>query len=192
MTKRSSLKIISMCILMAVSQQVNAQFAVKHNLLYDAAGLTPNLGIEVGTGKKQTAQLFYGLNPWEFSDDKQMKHWCLMPEYRWWFCHKFSGSFVGVHGLGGEFNASNIDLPLGLWDELKDHRIEGWYIGGGLTYGYQWVMSKHWNFEASIGAGFIHFDYDQFNCGKCGEKDHSGDKNYWGVTKAALSFLYLF
>ena len=47
--------------------------AVKTNLLYDAT-LTPNLGVEMGLGKRVTAQLFYGLNPWKFSEGKSIRH----------------------------------------------------------------------------------------------------------------------
>ena len=58
------------------------------------------------------------------------------------------------HLMGGQFNASSVELPFGFFPELEDHRYEGWYAGGGVTAGYQWVMSKHWNFEASIGLGY--------------------------------------
>ena len=64
----------------------NAQkVALKTNLLYDATS-TPNLGAELALGKKSTLQLFYGLNPWKFASDrtKQLRHWLLMPEYRYW------------------------------------------------------------------------------------------------------------
>lgn len=38
--------------------------AVKTNLLYDAT-LTPNVGIELGMGRKHTLQGFYSLNLWK-------------------------------------------------------------------------------------------------------------------------------
>ncbi|MDE6636677.1 MAG: DUF3575 domain-containing protein, partial [Muribaculaceae bacterium] len=41
----------------------NSQVAVKSNLLFDAM-TTPNLGMEVSVGKKNTFQGFYGLHPW--------------------------------------------------------------------------------------------------------------------------------
>ncbi len=174
--------------------------ALKTNLLYDAT-LTPNLGIEIGTAKKQTFQLLYGLNPWEFtnSNDETVmaKHWYLSPEYRWWFCQRFNGAFFGVHAHGGQFNVCNIDLPTFIdkiypTEDLADHRYEGWYVGGGVTFGYQWVMSKHWNFEAAIGAGYTYIDYEKYACGECGELLKDGNAHYWGITKANLSLLYIF
>ena len=170
------------------------QVALKTNLLYDAT-TTPNIGAEMGIGKKSSVQLFYGLNPWKFGhgdDMKYAKHWILNPEYRYWFCQRFNGSFVGIHAFGGEYDAANVKVPFGFWDELEDHRFEGWYIGGGVSYGYQWVLSRHWNFEAAIGVGAAYIDYDKFNCGECGKKVDDGHKIYVGPTKLALSLLYMF
>ena len=142
------LKALTLVVLLGMAggiENVSAQqLAVKTNLLYDAT-TTPNIGVELGVGKKHSMQLYYGLNPWKFNTDngkKFFKHWMLAPEYRYWFCHRFQGSFVGVHGLGGEFNAANVKLPFGMYKGLRDHRYEGWYIGGGVSYGYQWVLSR--------------------------------------------------
>lgn len=170
------------------------QVALKTNLLYDAT-TTPNLGLEVGLGKKHSMQVFYGLNPWKFGhadNQKFLKHWVVNPELRYWFCHRFNGSFVGVHAFGGQYNAYGIKPPFGWWDELKDYRHEGWFVGGGVAYGFQWVLSRHWNFEASLGVGAAYITYDKYPCGICGAKAGDGDKIYIGPTKAALSLLYMF
>lgn len=170
------------------------QVALKTNLLYDATA-TPNLGMEVGLNQKHTLQVFYGLHPWKFGhgeDQKFLKHWVVNPEFRHWFCHRFNGSFVGIHAFGGQFNAAKIKTPFGWWKELEDNRFEGWFVGGGVSYGYQWVLSKHWNFEAAIGVGAAYIKYDKYGCGTCGKKLDDGDKIYIGPTKAALSIMYLF
>ena len=192
-----SVKAILLATFLLVSgnfNQVSAQLAVKTNFLYDAT-TTPNLGLELGIGKKHSMQLLYGLNPWEFDGDnggKYFKHWMLSPEFRYWFCHRFQGSFLGIHALGGEFNAANVELPFGLYKELRDHRFEGWYAGGGITYGYQWVLSHHWNFEAAVGVGAIYAEYKKFECGECGRQTGKDNTVYVGPTKAALSLVYMF
>lgn len=180
-------------ILMGVMTCFSQNIAVKTNALY-LATTTPNLGAEASISKKSTVQLFFGLNPWKQSggDQSSLRHWLLMPEYRYWFCETFNGWFVGGHLMGGQFNMSSVELPFGIFPELEDHRYEGWYAGGGVTGGYQWVMSKHWNFEASMGLGYDYIKYDKFKCGWCGEKVKSAHKNYFGVTKVALSLLYIF
>lgn len=177
------------------TNSVNAQqVGLKTNLLYDATA-TPNIGMEIGVGQKHSFQVFYGLHPWKFGhgdDQKFLKHWVVNPEWRHWFCHRFNGSFVGIHAFGGQYNAANIKMPLGWWKELEDHRFEGWYAGGGVSYGYQWVLSKHWNFEAAVGVGAAYIDYDKYKCGECGSKIDDGHKIYVGPTKAALSLQYFF
>lgn len=171
----------------AVAQNVS----LKTNLLYWST-VTPNLGLEASIARKHTVQLFYGLNPWESSGGKSLKHWVVQPEYRYWFCEAFNGWFLGVHLMGGEFNVGEVDLPFGLFDNLSTHRYEGWYAGGGVTAGYQWPLSRHWNLEASLGVGYDYIRYDKFKCGECGEKLKSSHANYFGPTKLAISVLYVF
>lgn len=179
-----------------------AQFAIKTNVLYDAT-TTPNIGAEIGIGSRSTVSLVYGLNPWSFSSDKGKRkamHWVVMPEYRWWLCSKFDGHFIGIHAMGGQFNASNVNIPLpgfffggeNLSKGVRDHRYQGWYAGGGVTYGYQWILGKHWNLEAEIGAGYVYADYKKFKCTDCGGKIGEGHTNYLGITKLGLSFIYIF
>lgn len=165
--------------------------ALKTNALYLVTA-TPNVGVEVGLGYRHTAQLFYGFNPWKSSSGRSLRHWVLQPEYRYWFCETFNGWFVGAHLMGGQFNAGNIDLPLGILGGLKDHRYEGWFAGGGVSFGYQWVMSRHWNFEASLGVGYDYIKYKKYNCGTCGKKIKSTHSNYVGPTKVAVSAAYIF
>ena len=168
------------------------QVGLKTNMLYWATA-TPNLGLEMAVGKKHTAQVFFGLNPWKQSggDHSSLRHWMVMPEYRYWFNQNFDGWFLGAHALGGQYNVGGVKFPFGLLKGLRNHRYEGWYAGGGITAGKQWNLSKHWNLEASIGLGYIHTKYDKFECGTCGEKLKSAHKNYVGPTKVALSLIYL-
>ena len=57
--------------------------AVKTNLLYWATS-TPNIGFEFGLGKRTTLDLVGGYNPWTLNkdDNKKIKHWMVMPEFR--------------------------------------------------------------------------------------------------------------
>lgn len=185
-------KTLPLLLLLGFSLRLSAQeVAIKTNLLYDAT-TTPNLALELGISQKQTIQLMYSWNPWKFSDTKQLRHWLLSPEYRWWFCHRFNGSFLGIHALGGEYNINGIKLPFGIKPSFKNYRYEGWLVGGGITYGYQWLLGKHWNLEASVGVGYLRLNYKKFDCEKCGEELDHKKRNYVGPTKAAVSLVYLF
>ncbi|MDE5772873.1 MAG: DUF3575 domain-containing protein, partial [Muribaculaceae bacterium] len=183
--------------------KVFSQVAVKTNLLYDVL-TTPNLGVDVGLGGKSSINVVYGLNAWKFrsSDrvDKFAKHWVVMPEYRWWPCSRFNGHFIGAHLLGGEMNISNFRafVPgcfvsgINLATAVKDGRYQGEFVGAGFTYGYAWPISKHWNFEATLGAGYVWVHYKHYPCGECGSMIDDGNTNYIGLTKIGLSLSYLF
>lgn len=164
--------------------------ALKSNLLYDATS-TLNIGVEFKTGKHTTLDLPLSFNPWTFSGNKKLKHWLAQPEYRYWFCEPFTGHFLGLHAHGGQFNIGGIELPWKAFPTLKDHRYEGWFVGGGISYGYQWILGNRWSIEATVGVGYTYFDYDKYQCETCGKKLKSGNKDYWGPTKAGLSLIYI-
>ena len=50
---------------------------------------------------------------------------------------------------------------------------------------------SRWNFELSLGGGFARIHYDKYPCVTCGAKVDEGDQNYLGVTKAAISLIYM-
>ena len=192
----------------------NAQISIKTNAL-EWATTTPNIGIEAGISRHSTIQVSGALNPWNFAHDHHFRFWSAQPEYRYWFCETFNGHFVGVHLLGGQYNAKKVNFPLrsltwgkpyeknDLFPE-KDHtegfpdiqgensgrHVEGWYIGAGVTYGYQWMLSKHWNLEASIGVGYTYSPLTYY--GRCSQIIDKRHVNYVGPTNAQISFLYFF
>ena len=163
--------------------------AVKTNLAYWATA-TPNLAFEFGLSKKSTLEIGGGLNVFEFPDNKIFKHWLVQPEYRWWFCEAFNGHFLGIHAHGAQFNIGGWDIPVGRLDAFKDARYQGYLYGGGISYGYQVILSPRWSFEFNIGAGYSRIHYDKYQCADCGTKQGEGDYNYWGITRGGLSFIY--
>lgn len=184
-------KVLIVLISLVFSIPMFAQhFALKNNLLYDAT-LTPNLSMEIGMAKRITLDIGVGYNPFEFKNNRQFKHWLAQPELRFWTCEKFNGTFFGIHAHGGEFNISNLKLPFDMYPKLQENRYEGYFYGGGISIGHQWVLGKHWNLEASIGGGYARIHYDKYDCGECGPKIESSVYNYFGVTRATLSIIYI-
>jgi hypothetical protein len=159
--------------------------AVKTNLLYDAT-TTINLGLEIGMSPRWTLELPVNYNPWDFGENRKIKHWMIQPEARYWLCQRFNGQFVGLHGHVGGFNMGGIKL-IG----LEDFRYEGSFYGGGISYGYHWVLNTHWSIEATIGLGYALLDYSKYKCEKCAEKLKTGTRNYLGPTKAGISLIYV-
>ena len=161
------------------------QWAVSTNGLYWLTG-TPNFGFEVGVHKKMSIALSGNYNPFTYKDNRKMKHWLIQPEYRYWLSETFKGHFFGTHFSAGNYNFGN--LPFG---SMKDYRYEGSLLGGGFTYGYQWIVGNRVNIGAEIGLGYFHMDYDKFYCQTCGERIDHYRSNYFGPTKIAVSVIYL-
>lgn len=176
-------------LLLFVSITVSAQkIAVKTNLLYDAT-TTLNIGAEFRLAPKWTLDVSGNYNPFKFGDDKKMKHWLVQPEARYWLCEAFNGHFFALHALGGQFNVGDIDF--GIFPSTKGKRYEGNMFGAGLGYGYQFVLGNRWNLGLEIGLGWIHADFDKYECPHCGEWLGKNKKDYFGVTKAAVSLIYI-
>lgn len=90
----------------------------------------------------------------------------------------FNDWFFGLHTHGGQMNIGDVDVPFVLQKgdgNMKDHRYEGYFWGGGLSAGYQWVLSNRLNIEASLDIGYVHARYDKYKCTTCGQKLDKGD-----------------
>lgn len=161
------------------------------NMLYWAT-TTPNLLVEVGLGGHFSLSVAGGYNPFKFKSTfsdvsrSKLQHWVVYPELKYWLDKPFKGHYFGLHAFYGNYDAGGVKM-LKL---LDDYRYEGYGYGGGISYGYQWLLGRHWSFGASVGMGYAYVDYDKYNCGSCEEKVASGKKHYLLPTKAALSFVY--
>lgn len=182
-------------LLLLGTNAVQAQKAgLKTNFAYWGVAASPNLGLEVATGKKTTLELGGGFNFWKFGsgeESKTARHWLVQPELRYWFCESFNGHFIGLHAHGAQFNVGGWNIPVGRLDAFKEHRYQGYLYGAGISYGYQWVLSPRWNFELSLGGGYARIHYDKFPCTTCGSKLDEGNYDYWGITKGAISLIYM-
>lgn len=182
-----ALACLALCTWAATASDSN--FAIKTNLLYDATA-TANVGVELRVAPKWSVDFSGNFISWT-PGGHSYKHWLAQPEARYWFCDAMGGHFVGAHLLGGQYNIHNLSLPLGL--SVKDYRYQGWGIGAGISYGYTWLLNKHWSAEAEIGLGYVWTRYDKFECENCGRKiDEGRTHNYVGPTKAAINLVYVF
>lgn len=187
--------IFIICLTIVSLGAMSQTIGLKTNLLYGAITLTPNLGVEIGISQRSTLELSGGYNPWNLNnktnDNKKLVHWLGELEYRYWLCQKFNGHFWGVHALGSQYNISKHKLPLLFGKGSQEYRHEGWTVGGGLSYGYQFILGKSWNLELNIGVGYARLKYDKYECRTCGEKIGTESRNYLGPTKAGISLIYI-
>ncbi|MCM1029215.1 MAG: DUF3575 domain-containing protein [Alloprevotella sp.] len=168
-------------IVAGMSAKVNAQdLALKTNGLYWAT-TTLNLSAEIATDRQWTLEVLGAYNPWTFKDDKKMRFWAVQPEMKYWLCEKYEGHFFGAHVHGAQF-----------FGGFRKKRYDGYLAGFGFSYGYDWILSPHWNLEAEIGVGYAHLWYkesERIPCVKCRTPK---TKEYIGPTRASVSISYIF
>ena len=178
--------VLALLVSVAAFTAAHAQkVAVKTNALYWAT-TTPNLAVEFGLGPKTTFDVAGGYNWFGFENNKKLKHYLIQPEFRHWFCERFTGTFVGVHLHSGEFNVSKI----GPFTTIKNNRYEGYFYGAGISIGTHLILSNRLGIEAEIGAGYARIEYDKFGCDTCTPKTESGNYNYIGPTRLSVSLVY--
>ena len=168
---------VFLCGFVQISKAQN--IAVKTNVLYWGT-LAPNAGVEFQVDRKMTLEFFGAYRPWTVWKS-DARFWLAQPELRYWFCEPFEGHFVGIHLHGAQYYAFS-----------PDKVFDGYLAGGGITYGYNWILSPHWNLEALIGIGYARLWYKQrpnWPCAKC-FSNKTG--NYIGPTKLSLTISYLF
>jgi hypothetical protein len=165
--------------------------AINNNVLFDIAGAL-SAGIEVPTSPRGSVEVYGSVRPWKRGAEKVHKHWLVQGQYRIWPCQVMNGFFFGPYMHGGEFNLANTTLPFGLLKGIKNNRYEGWLIGGGIGVGYEYALARHWNLGAEIGAGYTYIKYKKYDCEVCDPLKEDGRYNYFGISRMALSLIYVF
>ena len=164
--------------------------ALKNNVLYDLT-TTLNFGVEARFAPQWTAEISGNYNPFAFRENTKWKHWMVQPEVRYWFCESFNRHFVGFHLMGGVFNMGNIDVPIVLVPTEKGRRYEGEMFGAGLSYGFHHILTPRLSLEYTVGLGWLHSEYKKYQCPRCGSLLETGSKDAFGLTKAAVSVVYM-
>lgn len=168
-------------LIISVLQKKNCQnIAVKSNVLYDLTS-SLNIGGEIKCNDTYSISSIISYNPWTFADNRKMKHLLIQPELRKWFGDVFQGSFVGIQAHYARFNVGGI---------LSDYRFQGNLVGGGVSYGYQWMISPLWNLEASIAFGYAYLSYDKYGRKEGASLIEKAHTNYVGPTQLGFSLVY--
>ena len=112
---------------------------------------TPNLGVEVALWPKWTLDIDGYWNPFKYSENKFTKFWAVQPELRYWFCNKFNGHFIGLHGQYVDYERFG----------MRKYVYEGKFYGTGLSYGYALSLGHRWKLEGNIGFGWNNVQHDK-------------------------------
>lgn len=184
-----------------------ALFAVKSNLLFDAA-LAPNIEVEIPFGRSRWSLMLEDwfpwfrtshnslgdVNPYYRSDQRPTRHsyeiWTLGAEVRYWFSPRCNatrpalcGTFVGLYAAGGKYDV-----------EWKSKGDQGEFTSIGLTVGRSWPIARHWNLELSGSIGYVggpqrHYEAE-FDDARLIFRNYSS-LHYFGPTKLKLSLSWL-
>lgn len=167
---------------------------IKTNLLYWFTA-TPNMGIEQKLSEHYTLSASLGYNAFNFRNSSspeeagknpKLHHWLAVAEAKYWFCQSFERHYLSLSAMGGKYNAGGISFI----SFMKNHRYEGWIMGAGVNYGYQWPLGTRWGVETSVGGGYLFMEYNQFKSRRCGVLEKHSKRHYIGPTKLSVSFIY--
>ncbi|MDR2912305.1 MAG: DUF3575 domain-containing protein [Alistipes sp.] len=204
MTSHNLIKIalaaLLLCATAVATTPARAQkVAIKTNLLYWATGtvnfagefaVKPRMTIDLTATSNLPGVLYYG----DKAQNKKLWHWAVQPEVRFWHTEAFNRGFWGIHATTGAFDAGGIKMPGGILPNFANHRYEGWMVGAGISYGWQWFLSPHWNVEATIGAGYLYLKYNRFFPQTAIEPEADqidAVQHYIGPTRVGITFSYL-
>lgn len=167
--------------ILGVPAFVQAQrVALKTNALYWAA-FTPNIGAEFRVNRHVTFNFEAAYNRIDcFHLDSRGA--LITPEVRYWFSARpQTGHFVGLAGIGCDYHY--------VYDDGKRHK--GDLYGGGVTYGYSFVLSRRWSLETTLGVGVAHVQ--EMNWEKDEPEPGVANLKEWKVIplKAGVTFVYL-
>lgn len=141
--------------------------ALKTNLLFDLATAV-NVEVEIPLGRRMSVNAEY-IGPW-WLFEADADQYCLQTntmqfEGRYWFPRKnaksvwadqpLNGFFAGIYGGTGKYDI-----------EIKGQGKQGEFWNAGIGFGYSASITKHLNFEAEVGIGFLDTQYEAYRTRK--------------------------
>lgn len=137
--------VLVVILMIATGGSINAQRVALTTNLFEDAIVTPNVGVDVVLGDKQSFSFDASFAPYKLADAFHNKCMIYRAGYKFWFAQALYGHYVGV-----DLVANSSDVGLGKWSS-KDE-----YIGIGASYGYAFIISKRLNLVPHIGIGYAY------------------------------------
>lgn len=154
------------------------------------AMLVPNAEVEFYLGKDYTIN-HYAINIEGQYTRLSFKHgartyrfWTFSPELRYYLAedNSFTGHYFGLYAHVGEYS---------LMMTKKEKGRQGDYIGAGISYGWVKPISKHWDLELGVAAGWVYTKFDKYSWyDPCYPYLKSERRNLFIPTKVKISFIY--
>lgn len=184
---------IEMPVIVKPEMERHPLFAVKTNLLFDAASAL-NVEVEIPIGKRWSVAAEY-VFPWWLYEKKQKALESLggTLEGRYWFGNRdnkaqLTGWFAGVYAGGGYYDI-----------EWKTKGYQGEFFHAGFSGGYAHSINKNGRLrmEYSLGLGYMGTKYRKYApvMGTDNEwhlvRRKRGTRNWFGPTRAKISLAWM-
>ena len=182
--------LIPLFILIAALSAEAQQVSLQTNVLDWLALGTVNM--EAGLAVSQHFSLFAGgrYNPWSFETDNPKAQLLNQQQTayigaRYWTWYVNSGLWFAIKGQYQNY------VNTGLWRAALKEGRNGW--GGGLSFGYSHMLSKHINLEAGVGAWIVHYGaYNYYDSPRKMTARHEGPATLVYPDFVSLSIVYVF
>lgn len=173
------LLLLSLCALFSTPWIQGQRVALKTNLV-DYALLSPNLTLEARLSRTVSLQLGVSGAPIDFGSDAKfrLRYYSIDPEVRYWFNRPMARHFLAVSATAGAYNL-----------HFRSRHYVGDMVGAGISYGYAWPLSDHWNLEAELGVGLASLS-GRFT--RAGHTNHNWHHIYPVPIRCGVSFSYIF
>lgn len=102
---------------------------------------------------------------------------------RFWPWYVYDGWWIYAKGQYTEYNRGGL---INHWAE------EGDAFGGGLGFGYTYMLHKHWNLEFGAGVWAGKTKYTKYRCTNCGVKEDEGEKFFILPDDVMISIVFVF
>jgi len=165
-------------------ETVGRYSALKTNLAAWAAGCV-NLAYETQIGKHFSIDIPVMWSSWDISQKHALRIIAIQPEFRYWLEKPGQGHFFGVHAQAARYNLK--------WNDNRYQDVNRPLFGGGIGYGYSLPFNETWGMEFNLGAGYANTRYNVYHNTpnvKDGQLYDTRTKNYWGITRVGVSFIY--
>lgn len=170
--------------------QVTSRFALKTNLLYDAA-LVPNLGLEFSFDKHWSVSADWMYAWW--SKESSHRYWRWYggnAEVRYWFGSNVSNRKFTGHHLGTFVGMLTYDVEFG----GKGYQGAKWNYMAGVSYGYSLPIAKRLNLDFNLGLGYLwgnYYEYDYNEDAGLYFWQQTKKRKWFGPTRLECSLVWL-
>lgn len=181
--------VLTFCLISHLMGAQNAKFALSTNVLDWANFGTTNIEMGVGVSQHFSIQASARYNPWEFTAKKSQipvrnNQLTVSAGGRYWPWYVFSGWWIGFKAQYSDYTKT------GIWRPALE---EGVKLGGGLSFGYTWMVHKKFNIEFGAGMwGGYQTKYNLYCCSLMDSLRETGPRGFVDVDSFSVSLMYVF